>query len=172
MPHIFIHLSDIHFGQEKGGLVIVNNDIKDSLIKDAQHFISGMPERSANGIIISGDIAYAGKESEYTEAGLWLDRLTAAIGCNRFAVQVVPGNHDIDRSKISNAAQLLTDEIAKNGDAALDKFLANEADREILYNKFAAYRVFAEAYDCPLDNDGNVLNHKIIEIAPNKWLKF
>ena len=32
----FIHLSDIHFGQEKGGQLHINNDAKAQLIEDVQ----------------------------------------------------------------------------------------------------------------------------------------
>ena len=30
----FVHLSDIHFGQEKGGQIWVHEDVRESLIED------------------------------------------------------------------------------------------------------------------------------------------
>src|SRR5690348_619334 len=92
MPITFIHLSDIHFGQEKGGQVNINDDVKECLIEDARKRVAHLCKGVADGIIVSGDIAYAGKLAEYQQAGEWLDRLALAIGCKKTAVQVVPGN--------------------------------------------------------------------------------
>ena len=57
MAAVFVHLSDIHFGQEKdGGLLFINDDAKRRLLEDAAAEISktGM---SASGVIVTGDIA-------------------------------------------------------------------------------------------------------------------
>jgi hypothetical protein len=59
---IFIHLSDIHFGQESdGGALKVNNDAKERLINDAAVEIEGLGTK-ASGVVVTGDIAFAGKE--------------------------------------------------------------------------------------------------------------
>jgi hypothetical protein len=36
MPLRFIHLSDIHFGQERGELVYIHEDVRDQVLDDAQ----------------------------------------------------------------------------------------------------------------------------------------
>lgn len=36
MPATFIHVSDIHFGQERGSEYIVHDDVRDCLVKDAK----------------------------------------------------------------------------------------------------------------------------------------
>lgn len=172
MAFVFIHLSDIHFGQEKGGSLFVNDDVKAQLLEDARKQIFNLPNQRADGIIISGDIAYAGKVSEYVSAGKWLDRLASAVGCDQLAVQVVPGNHDIDRSQITNAVQDLIENIIQGGDSALDRYMEKEGDREFLYKQFGAYRNFAEAYDCPLDKDAVVLKPKRFELAPGRTIEF
>lgn len=172
MSLIYIHLSDIHFGQEKGGDLYIHDDVKEQILTDAREYVIGLKNGKADGIIVSGDIAYAGKQQEYVNAGKWLDRLTAAVGCDVTDVQVVPGNHDIDRDKITAITQTTIDDIIKNGDDALDKYLANEDDREFIYKQFASYREFAEGYDCPLDTDGKVSKSKTFTIAPDRRLKF
>lgn len=172
MSHTYIHLSDIHFGQEKGGDLYIHDDIKEQILTDAREFVIGLGNGKADGIIVSGDIAFAGKQKEYESAGKWLDRLTAAAGCDVTDVQVVPGNHDIDRDKITAITQNTIDDIIEHGDDALDKYLDDEADREFIYKQFAAYREFAEGYDCPLDADGKISKSKTIEIAPCRRLKF
>ena len=37
----FIHLSDIHFGQENGGTVRIHNDVKERLIEDVALVVQG-----------------------------------------------------------------------------------------------------------------------------------
>ncbi|RKR82162.1 3',5'-cyclic AMP phosphodiesterase CpdA [Mucilaginibacter gracilis] len=172
MSLIFIHLSDIHFGQEKGGDLYIHDDVKEQILSDARDYVMGLDNSKADGVIISGDIAYAGKPKEYEAAGKWLDRLTAAVGCEVTAVQVVPGNHDVDRGKITAITQTTIDDIIKNGDDALDKYMQSDDDREFLYKQFEGYRAFAEGYDCPLDNDGRIKKHREVEIAPGRRIKF
>ena len=172
MPLAFIHLSDIHFGQETGSKLIVHDDVKERLIDDAANIVRKHVEGRATGLIVTGDIAYAGKQGEYRSAAQWLDRLTAAIGCEITDVQVVPGNHDIDRSAISAGCELMLNEIAAGGEEKLDDFLESEQDREVLYSRFAAYRSFAEGYGCPLDRSGGIASDRRLEIAPGRILRF
>lgn len=71
MKAIFVHLSDIHFGQERdGGEVAVNEDAKVRLIDDARAEVRRM-EGIAAGVIVTGDIAYSGKQDEYQKAAKW-----------------------------------------------------------------------------------------------------
>lgn len=41
------------------------------------------------------------KYEEYVKAGQWLDILAERVGCSRLDIQMVPGNHDIDRDAIT-----------------------------------------------------------------------
>ena len=34
-----------------------------------------------DGVIVTGDVAFSGKKSEYDSAAQWLDQLTQVIGC-------------------------------------------------------------------------------------------
>src|SRR5580698_10613562 len=105
MPLRFIHLSDIHFGQETGGLVFVHRDVRDQVIEDVGLLRDGFPNRKIDGILVTGDLAYSGLAEEYVEAGAFLDRLTERVGCPRTAVRVIPGNHDIHRKSICRASE-------------------------------------------------------------------
>ena len=172
VPTAFVHLSDIHFGQEVGSELFIHDDVKDRLIDDAADLVMNLAGGQAAGLIITGDIAYSGKHEEYQRAGEWLDRLTEAIGCEKTAVQIVPGNHDIDRDGISSGCQLMLDQIIAGGESKLDEFLADELDREVLYGRFAAYRKFAEAYDCPLDKVGGLASDRKLELATGRVLRF
>lgn len=169
----FVHISDIHFGQEKrSGEVVVNNDIKLRLVEDAAAQLHLLGKHPATGILVTGDIAYAGKAHQYRDAGQWLDKLAAAIGCPKTAVHLVPGNHDVDRSEISNGVELMLKEILANGEGTLDQYLANATDRKILYGRFNAYVPFAEGYDCPLDGEGGLAGDKPVPLGMGRVLRF
>jgi hypothetical protein len=172
MSITYVHLSDIHFGQEKGADVIINDDAKERLIEDAAEQVRIHAGGSAKGVIVTGDVAYGGRQLEYENAGKWLDRLTAAVGCPKTAVKLVPGNHDIDRDRISAGCKFLLDTIVRGGEPKLDEILANDDDRKSLYHRFAAYEPFALGYDCPLDSSGGIASDSREELAPGRWIRF
>lgn len=168
----YIHISDIHFGQERGGTIFVHNDAKQRLLEDVERVVATLPSKRAAGVLLTGDIAYAGKKHEYKDAAIWLDRLAASAGCKITDIQVVPGNHDIDRGEICNGGNWMLTQIAKNGEDALDTFLENDLDRLMLYARFSSYIPFAEGYNCPLDRHGGFASERIIELAPGRFLQF
>lgn len=172
MSFTYVHLSDIHFGQEHGGEVIVNRDAKERLIEDVSREIAKLPGANAKGVIVTGDIAYGGKQYEYKDAADWLDKVARAAGCAITDIQVVPGNHDIDRSEMSISAEWMLSEIAQKGEAELDRFLANDRDRALLYARFTSYLPFAEGYNCPLDVEGGLASVRTLELAPGRSLRF
>lgn len=166
-----MHLSDIHFGQEKGAAVVINDDAKERLIEDAAEAVK-RHAGSAKGVIITGDIAFAGKCEEYAVAAKWLDRLALAVGCHPTAVKLVPGNHDVDRARLSAGCTHLIDEILSVGEAKLDAFLANDDDCKTLYNRFVGYEPFALGYDCPLHPAGGIASDSREELAPGRAIRF
>lgn len=174
-PRCFVHLSDIHFGQEKGGDVIYHNDVKEQVIRHVGTLVAARQAAGApsiDGIIVTGDIAYSGKEAEYDKAIEWLRRLAVAAGCEQTDVQVVPGNHDIDHNRISTSASLLFDRIMGLGQSGLDDCLSKEIDREVLYERFSDYRPFAYGYGCMLDQEGGRAGEKRFELAHGRTLCF
>lgn len=172
MKAIFVHLSDIHFGQEKnGGDIVVNNDAKQRLIDDARAEVAKLGAK-ATGVIVTGDIAYSGKAHEYRNAAEWLSRLTDAIGCERINVQMVPGNHDIDREKISVPMDCVIKQIREKGDEVLDPLLDSDEGCEFLYGRFNAYRDFAVDYDSELDLNGQMSSGGRLELANGRSIKF
>jgi 3',5'-cyclic AMP phosphodiesterase CpdA len=169
---IFVHLSDIHFGQERdGGTNAENADAKARLIEDARAEVSKLGGK-VHGVIVTGDIAYSGREEEYTLAAEWLAELTDAIGCERTDVQLVPGNHDIDRAKITNTIDSVLFSIREGGDDWLDRHLDNEGDCKILYERFDAYKGFALDYRCELDLNGGISTSATLDLAPGRAIRF
>ena len=80
MSAVFVHVSDIHFGQEKDDRVQIHGDVKQQLILDAKDIVSKIAGGTAHGILVTGDIAQTGVKAEYDEAAKWLDELAASIG--------------------------------------------------------------------------------------------
>ena len=172
MPLTYVHVSDIHFGQERGSDVYVHDDVKQCLIADVAEVKTAAGIERMDGVIVTGDIAFSGKKSDYDLAAQWLDRLTEVLGCEKTDVIVVPGNHDIDRDRISAGAGLMLPQIVQGGNDALERFLADAGDREVLYAKFHDYRDFAEGYGCPLVSNGGVAVDRRVEIAPGRFLRW
>jgi predicted phosphodiesterase len=173
MSLILVHMSDIHFGQEKANkLLFVHEDARERLLDDVRKFAGEISPKRISGVVVTGDIAYGGTAAEYEVAGKWLDRLTEIIGCGRSDVQVVPGNHDIDWGQISIAAELILKEVEEKGEARLNELLNSEVDRDLLYRRFHAYEAFADAYNCPLDKSGGGAGDRVVELAPGRRLRF
>lgn len=172
MAAVFIHLSDIHFGQEKdGGLVFTNDDAKKLLLDDAAAEIAKLGT-SASGVIVTGDIAYSAKYEEYAKAGKWLDQLAERIGCSRLDIQMVPGNHDIDRDAITPMANFHLNSVREHGDKMLDMLLDDDCQREALYERFATYRDFSSGYGCDLDVGGAYSADVAVTVAPGRIVRF
>lgn len=172
MKAVFVHLSDIHFGQEKdGGTDAENADAKKRLIEDACTEVGKLGGK-VQGVIVTGDIAYSAKEKEYALAAAWLAELTDAIGCERTDVQLVPGNHDIDRANITNSIDSVLFSIREGGDEWLDKHLDSEDDCKILYKRFETYKGFALDYRCDLDLNGGISMSATLDLAPGRAIRF
>lgn len=96
-----LHLSDFHF--------------RDSTSWDASTVLGRLSVDVArlvrNGlapdiIVLTGDIAYSGKRAEYDLARTWITtELLPAAGLEADRLVIVPGNHDVDRSRVDFMAQ-------------------------------------------------------------------
>lgn len=171
MPVVFVHVSDIHFGQERDHVVHIHDDVKRELVADAAAVIAALPSRSAHGILVTGDIAYAGKAEEYAQAGEWLDSLAAAIGCPSHRVRMIPGNHDVDRDKLSRGGRQLLDFIRAGGAAEYEEVMSNANDRATLFARFENYSRFSIGYDCGLDEEAKYATDLRFEVGPDRWIR-
>ncbi|MCJ7448993.1 MAG: metallophosphoesterase [Bacteroidales bacterium] len=101
-----LHLSDIHFTSFNGKYYLdQDNDIRNELENDLEELIE--KTGSINAILIGGDISFSGKDSEYQIANNWIKRICKIINCSEENVLTVPGNHDIDRSKICSVVSAI-----------------------------------------------------------------
>ena len=171
MRRTYIHLSDLHFGQATGSDQHLHHDVRERLIDDARGLAAEEPKRRVAGIIVTGDIAFSGKEAQYHQAGKWLDRLREATGCGAKDVFVVPGNHDVDRDEITAGCEAFLDRISERGEEELERYLADPLDSEVLYRRFKSYRAFAEGYACPIDAESGYTVDRIVQVGPGRFLR-
>ncbi|MGN6236977.1 metallophosphoesterase [Dyella sp.] len=172
MGAVFVHVSDIHFGQERDESLHIHDDVKQELIADAGRVVSQLASGVAQGILVTGDIAHSGERAQYDDAGIWLDALSKKIGCHQYRVQMVPGNHDLDRSKLSTGGEYLLKFIREGGAAEYEKVMANPSDRSTLLARFQDYERFSVAYDCALHEEAKFATNLRIEIGPHRWIRF
>lgn len=101
---LFLHVSDIHFRRDSGAVTDIDDDLRNELLLDAKAFADehGKPD----GILVSGDIGFSGQREEYEIAATWTNRLCEAVGRDGLYVWCVPGNHDVDQSKVKASAIL------------------------------------------------------------------
>ena len=94
-PIVLIHLSDIHFRKrDSGSAYDLDMDLRNELLRDAIRMKDELGV--ITGIVITGDIAHAGKKEEFNTAAAWLNELADNIDCESENIWIVPGNHDID----------------------------------------------------------------------------
>jgi hypothetical protein len=172
----FIHLSDIHFGQEKkGGHVVYHDDIRRTLIEDVAALSEQRSKQGFSlptGIIVTGDIAFSGTKAQYDKADAWLAELAEAAQCEKTSVQVVPGNHDVNEDLISAGAKLMLTWIKEKREDALNQLISNHLDCEVLYGRFAHYSEFAGRYNCLLNIFGGHTGEKLFNLGAGKQLRF
>lgn len=172
MSAIFVHISDIHFGQERDQRVHIHNDVKEQLIADARYVVKVELKADATAILVTGDIAYSGIAEQYTVAGEWLDRLAVAVGCPQDRVQMVPGNHDLDRKRTSMGAECLLNVIRAGGPEKYEEVINNPADRALLLARFEDYERFCWGYRCELNGEAKATTNLHVELAPGRSIRF
>jgi predicted MPP superfamily phosphohydrolase len=140
-----VHLSDIHQGYS--GDIALHDEVRNELIFDVGRLRDKLG--NADVIVVTGDIAYSGKEEEYKQAGDWLSDLCEAAGCPELSVFVVPGNHDVDWSKITKSVEDQHSNLV-NADQVdehiASRFYDDPDASHILLKKLNNYQAFANRY--------------------------
>lgn len=154
MVYRFLHLSDIHFGQEKAGTLVKHDIVRSMLLRDAKEFAD--VRGAANRILVTGDTAYAGRSAEYAIASAWLEKLSEACGCGEDDVSTIPGNHDCDLDAISHQSKMLHAQLRNSSAELVQAHLhgINQDGEESnpFLPKLRAYREFANAYGCGFES--------------------
>ncbi len=169
-----LHLSDIHFGQEKNGTIFEHEDVRDMLTNDAADIAKS--RGNANLVIVTGDMVYGGQEAEYRRAGDWLDKLTVAVGCDVTDVCMVPGNHDCNRQAVNRVCRSVHQELRKGDSNSIDAYLhdlgEDSDDMNPLLQKLKAYRDFSAGYNSDFNSPSKPIWTKDVAFAEGITLRF
>ncbi|MFC1862939.1 metallophosphoesterase family protein [Thermodesulfobacteriota bacterium] len=138
----WLHLSDLHFQATKE-----TSSDRDVILTDLLEDLRRLKERhdlSPDFILISGDIAYCGINAEYKLAERFFDELLEATELSKERLLVVPGNHDVDCSLISQAAKTAISSLDSRN--MMEGALIDAQDRSLILRKFNGYSNFIKDY--------------------------
>jgi Calcineurin-like phosphoesterase/GTPase-associated adaptor domain len=170
----FLHLSDIHFGQEKDGTLITHDFVRDELIKDVKKLAD--QRGPASRVIVTGDVAYSGRSDQYGRATEWLEKLTKASGLGDTQVSTIPGNHDCDLTAISNQAKMLQAQFRLKGAdqvrADLHAIYEDGESANPFLPKLHQYRTFAGGYGCDFESHSRPFWTRYFDLPGGIRLKF
>ena len=116
MTVVLLHLSDIHIKAEKDPILKRATDI-------AACVYSMLPAAAQVFIVVSGDIAFAGRSEEYVLAAKFLKSIRDAIQVESSCLVtfiVAPGNHDCDFEANTNARKMLVKSLDEGADPVVD----------------------------------------------------
>lgn len=174
MKHRFLHLSDIHFGQEKDGTLVKHDHVRNALLADVEELAKNRGD--ATRVLITGDISYSGKHGEYTTATDWLEKLTKACGCDETHVSTIPGNHDCDLSAISHQAKIVYAQFRVSTPEQVQANLSGISQDGETSNPFLpklqAYREFARGYGCDFESPARPFWIRSFDLPRGIKLKF
>lgn len=154
----WLHLSDLHFGHGPTAHAwdqkLVLDTLRTTVAKRRRRRGEWPP---IDLILVTGDVAFSGGDllgqagkanDEYQRATDWLNQLATTAGIGPEAVYVVPGNHDVDRSRDQNGG---TDSLIKSLRAgkSIDDALADPGDRQKLCSRQEHYLEFARCWAEP-----------------------
>lgn len=153
----FAHLSDIHFDGYGEGATF---DEYSSIRTELAHDLAALVEQVGplNAIVIGGDVAGGGRESEYGLARSWLEKLCVEFGISFVdRVYCVPGNHDVDWGVIKDdpvigaiQARLLSCPI-EEFNYQLKELVTRGPNIELALSGLDAYNGFASQFRCSFE---------------------
>ena len=152
MPLNILHLSDIHFKYQLEGTI---HDLDDDVRNELEIDVGQVIERCGqiNAIVVTGDVAFAGKAADYTVAKNWLATLCKKVGCETEHVWVVPGNHDVDRAGVTQLVRTVQDSIQEADldkiDRRIRQFIHEDpTGADVLERPLTEYYRFSSIYGC------------------------
>ena len=138
-PIRWLHISDFHLHEKQSSK---QDAVLDAMLHDIKQ--RGDGDVIFDFVLVTGDLAFSGKESEYELVEPFFTKLSSTIGlsCNR--IFCVPGNHDVDRSRQKMSFAGARRELRSQTD--IYSFLANVEERETLLTRQANFRKFQERF--------------------------
>jgi 3',5'-cyclic AMP phosphodiesterase CpdA len=131
----WLHLSDLHV---RAGDRYDQHVVLSSLLNDLVALVD--KQQSFDLIFVTGDIALSGRPEEYEIAGKFFRDLSTATAVPMSRIFCVPGNHDVDRSRLTpfrtaSARTVRSREI-------LSQIIGTPKERELFLDRLLPYHAF------------------------------
>ena len=152
----WLHISDFHFRATGDGF---SQEVScDALVRDILLRLSD--EFPLQFIVVTGDIAFSGKMSEYELASTFFASLLDKVGLDVGRLCIVPGNHDVDRGIQPYMYEGVRSRLDSHWE--VDEFLGIESERSQLMERQSAFREFrqgllVDVHDTSETNEGLAL---------------
>ncbi|MCP3963103.1 MAG: hypothetical protein GY719_35130, partial [bacterium] len=153
----WLHLSDLHRCPARdGGSAEV---VLDRLLEDLRRLLQGAPRVDLllfTGDAAFGQIAAQSLDDQFLAAWEWLEKARDVCGLSAERVFLVPGNHDVDRSRVKRASQSWLRRLADQD--AVDQLLQQGGEEwRDFSGRLDAYREWIDAAYPHLIQDGDRL---------------
>ena len=141
----FLQISDIHFSDLSGG-----DDeyaqMKCKFLEDIEECSRVM--KKIDYVLICGDIAFSGLDTQYKEARKFIDEICERTACDKDNVFMVPGNHDKKRDVYGRTRSMMREQLlkGKNTKTLLESKVKEPMSVGILYAPFKQYYKLAAEY--------------------------
>lgn len=173
---LLIHVSDIHFRTPDclDPSTDPEQPFRTYLVNDVRQRVNTVG--SVESILVTGDIAYKADPKEYEIAMKWLSELAEAAKCPFERVFVVPGNHDVDRKKVSqttairNAHHVILGAGSTQIERVFDQQIRDDTTGSALFEPIHEYNEFAKFFDCQVYPD-RICWRNDLELAPGVFLR-
>lgn len=142
----WIHLSDLHFGHGRTGEMRFDQETVIDAIRDDVRLMAG-ELGPPDVVFLTGDIAFSASTDEYSDASTWLGSLLGDLKIGPDRLLMVPGNHDVNRKKVSEGSSQEVHDALRLKPAKLFDYLEKEDKMAAIWPKLAAYQQFAEKLD-------------------------
>jgi predicted MPP superfamily phosphohydrolase len=138
----WLHISDLHFRESQ---VFDTSVVVRALLLDLSERVKFAPDSSKIDLIfVTGDLAFSGKRREYALVHKFLDELRRITHVKKSRIFVIPGNHDVDRSLISDEARGILSQLTTRN--SVTQLLGDTAQRAILLDRLKGYKGFVNNY--------------------------
>ncbi len=163
----WLHLSDFHFRTDnspKGKVEDFNREIVlNSLLDDLQTY-PGENGLKIDFIVITGDIAFSGRDDEYECAIHYFEDVRKIFDLPKKRVFIIPGNHDVNRTKINP----YLDQIKLDSLEKINGLLKNDEAKEVKFRRLEGYKSFINEYlesSLPFDFDTKYFWAKTLKLG-------
>lgn len=150
----FIHLSDIHFKTSSGNSYDIDSDLRNAILIDVKNNLLRSINR-IEGVLLGGDIAFAGQKEEYGIANEFLGELAECLGMKNCDIFCVPGNHDVNQNISRKSRSIYTAQCdidsaqsMDEADRIIEKYMLDQIAPDLLFKTIEEYNIFAEPYGC------------------------